>query len=110
MKGRTTRGRGLSVAAAVTTLTLGAMASGCSGDSSEASSDEMRDQLATAKTQLDEAPSVKFSLATDELPDGVTGLLEAEGVGTHEPAFEGSVSVSAMGGVSADVIAVGDDV
>jgi lipoprotein LprG len=110
MKARSSRGRGLTVAAAVATLVLGALASGCSDDSSDASQDELRDRLAAAKTQLDEAASIEFSLAADELPDGVTGLIEAEGVGTHEPAFEGSVSVSAMGGVNADVIAVGDDV
>ncbi len=110
MKGRSSRDRGLTVAAAIATLCLGALASGCSDDSSDASTDELRDQLAAAKTTLDDAASIQFSLAADELPDGVTGLLEAEGVGTHEPAFEGSVSVSAMGGVNADVIAVGDDV
>jgi lipoprotein LprG len=107
---RSSRRRGLTVAAVIATLALGTVASGCSDDSPDASPDELHDRLAAAKTQIDEAESVEFSLAADELPDGVTGLIEAEGVGTHEPAFEGTVSVSAMGGVNADVIAIGDDV
>jgi lipoprotein LprG len=102
--------RTMSMAAGAAALASLTLLGGCSDDSSESSPDELRERLETAKTQLDEAASVQFSLATDELPDDVTGLLEADGVGNHDPAFEGSVSVSAMGGVNADVIAVGDDV
>jgi lipoprotein LprG len=83
---------------------------GCSDDTADATPEELDERLAAAKTQLDEAASIEFSLAADELPDGVTGLVDADGVGTHDPAFEGSVSVSAMGGVNADVIAIGEDV
>jgi lipoprotein LprG len=92
-------------------LTGAFLLSGCSDDSSsDATPQELQDRLAAAKTLLDDAASIEFSLEADELPDGVTGLLEAEGVGTPDPAFEGSVSVSAMGGVNADVVAVGDEV
>jgi lipoprotein LprG len=102
--------RRMSIAAGATVLIAVSLLSGCSDDSSDATPDELADRLAAAKTQLDEAASVEFQLAADELPDDVTGLLEANGTGTHEPAFEGDVSVSAMGGVDADVIAIGDDV
>lgn len=47
--------------------------------------------LAEAKSQLDDTSGVKLALSTDELPDGVDGLLEANGTGTHAPAFEGTV-------------------
>jgi lipoprotein LprG len=104
------RGRGTAVAAVWAVLAALTLLAGCSDDSSEATPEELEERLAAAKTRLDDAASVEFGLAADELPDGVTGLLEADGVGNHDPAFEGEVSVSAMGGVSADVIAVGDDV
>jgi lipoprotein LprG len=100
----------MSIAAIATVLAGPVLFAGCSDDASDATSDELADRLAAAKTQLDEAASIEFQLTADDLPDGVTGLLEAEGTGTHDPAFEGDVSVSAMGGVDADVIAVGDDV
>jgi lipoprotein LprG len=51
---------------------------------------------------------VHLSLATDHLPRGVSGLLGADGVATHAPAFKGTIKVSA-GGITADakVIATG---
>jgi lipoprotein LprG len=45
---------------------------------------------------------VRVSLSTEKLPPTVDGILEAEGVGTHDPAFEGDLKV-ASGGVTADV-------
>jgi lipoprotein LprG len=109
MKARSARGRGLTIAAAIATLALGALASGCSDETPEATPDELRDRLAAAKTQIDEAASVEFSLAADELPDDEIGILEASGVGTHEPAFEGEVNVNVTGG-QAKVIAVDGEV
>jgi lipoprotein LprG len=103
-------GRRTSIAVIAAVLAGSPLLGGCSDDSSDATPDELADRLAAAKTQLDDAASIEFELAADDLPDDVTGLLEAEGTGTHDPAFEGNVSVSAMGGVDADVIAVGDDV
>jgi lipoprotein LprG len=104
-------GRRMSIAAVATVLAGPLLLAGCSDDdSSDATPDELADRLDAAKTQLDDAASIEFDLATDELPDGVTGLLEADGTGNHDPAFEGDVTVSAMGGVDADVIAIGDDV
>lgn len=67
--------------------------------------------LAAAKRQLDETSGVRIGIATKTLPRGVDGLLSAEGVGTHAPAFQGMIKVSAQG-VTADaaVVAVGGDV
>ncbi len=49
--------------------------------------------MTEARAQLDETPGVQVSLTTEELPDGVDGVLEATGVGTHAPAFEGEITV-----------------
>jgi lipoprotein LprG len=58
--------------------------------------------LAAAKTHLDETSGLHIDLVTEELPAGVDGVLRAAGVGTHDPAFEGDLKVSA-GGVQFDV-------
>jgi lipoprotein LprG len=103
--------RRMSIAAGAAVLAVAPLLVSCSSDSSsDATPDQLASRLETAKKQLDDAASIKFDLSADELPDGVTGLLDASGTGTHDPAFQGNVSVSAMGGVDADVIAVGSDV
>jgi lipoprotein LprG len=61
--------------------------------------------LTSAKTALDETSGVHVVLATERLPAGVDGILRADGVGTHDPAFEGDLDV-ATGGVTADVAVV----
>jgi lipoprotein LprG len=78
---------------------------GCSGDAEESAPPE--DVMAEARAQLDETSGVRISLATDELPDGVEGVLEATGVGTHAPAFEGEIKVLVQGvTVSVPVVAL----
>lgn len=71
---------------------------GCSGDdsSSEPSADPT-EALAAAKTTLDETSGVKIALSTDDLSEGVDGLVEAEGYGTHAPAFDGEIVVRYAG-------------
>ncbi|MEZ5194076.1 MAG: LppX_LprAFG lipoprotein [Nocardioides sp.] len=49
--------------------------------------------LAAAKNQLDSTSGVSLALATEQLPQGVDGLKAATGVGTHAPAFEGTVDL-----------------
>lgn len=88
--------------------TLGVLASaallaatGCTADSPE----EQRspdDVLAAAKQTLDDTSGVRLTLAADELPSGVSGVTRAEGVGTHDPAFDGTLTV-VLGGASFDV-------
>ena len=63
---------------------------GCSGDGA---SDEQTpaEVLAGAKSALDKTAGVHLSLTTDDLPDGVDGVVDADGIGTHDPAFEGTI-------------------
>lgn len=85
--------------------------SGCAD--SEDSGEDGRDpaeRLANAKSLIDEAASIDFTITTDELPPDVPGLLEAEGTGTNDPAFDGTARVSAAGGVDAEVISVDGEV
>jgi lipoprotein LprG len=92
----------LAIAALVAPLVL-ASCSGASG-SPEKTPEE---HLAAAKKQLDDTSGVHISLSTDKLPTGVNGLLSADGVGTHDPAFDGSIKVAASGiTADADVVAV----
>lgn len=93
--------------AAVTGLLAVLALSGCTTDAQE---DETtpEEALAAAKTKLDETSGVRIDLSTEELPKGVDGILSAEGVGTHAPAFEGDLEV-AVGGFPADVPVVAVD-
>src|SRR5215213_6396868 len=79
---------------------------GCSGDSEAGAPPE--DVMAKARTQLDETSGVQLSLTTDELPDGTDGVLDATGVGTHDPAFEGEIK-ALISGISATVPVVALD-
>lgn len=89
-------------------LALAAVA-GCSGTDEPTRSPETT--LATAKKNLDATSGVRIGLSTAKLPTGVSGLLDADGVGTHDPAFEGTIKVSASGVTAdADVVAVGGKV
>jgi lipoprotein LprG len=101
-----TRRRTRAAAAAAALVLLGgpALAACADGTGSELSPPQ---RLEAAKTQLDETSGVRISLTADKLPKGVEGLLSAEGVGTHDPAFEGVIDV-ASSGVTAevDVVAV----
>lgn len=75
--------------------------SGCASDARE-NTQSPEEVLASAKTTLDETSGVRLSLATEKLPPTVDGIVKAEGVGTHDPAFKGELKV-ATGGVTADV-------
>jgi len=83
-------------------------AAGCSDDggSKEPAGEDLGARLAAAKSVIDDAPSVGFSISTDTLPSGVNGLLEAEGTGTTAPAFDGTARVSAGSTLDAEVISV----
>jgi lipoprotein LprG len=92
------------LAALLVTATLGV--SGCSGGSDD--SEDPGDVLAEAKRQLDETSGVRLRLTTEELPEGVDGVLDANGVGTHAPAFEGDIKLL-WNDVSVDVPVVAVD-
>ncbi len=88
----TFRATALAVASAALLLT------GCSGDGGSVSSGKSPEEvMELAKTTLDETSGVSISLTTDDLPDGVSGLKSATGVGTHAPAFEGTITVPLAG-------------
>lgn len=92
--------RGLAVLLALVTLL-----SACSGKEEPATSPT--DTLAAAKENLDETSGVTIGLSTPKLPSGVSGLLNADGVATHDPAFKGAIKVAASGiTADADVVAL----
>jgi lipoprotein LprG len=100
-----TRPRARAVLAALALLGCGTLAACGGGEESPELTTEER--LASAKTALDETAGVRIALRADELPPSVDGLLTADGVGTHAPAFEGDIQVSASGlTAKASVIAV----
>ncbi len=97
----------------VSALVLGLALAGlsaCSGDDDKGGDGDKgsaEDVLAAAKKALDDTSGVKISLTTDDLPDGVTGITAADGVGIHPSAFEGTFKLSVSGlPADADVIAV----
>lgn len=98
-------------------LATGLLLAGCSGSSDSSDSDGGGDtaglsaRLAAAKKTLDGAETISIKLSTKSLPDGITGLLSAEGKGNHSPAFDGKVTVVTGGAsIGADVIATGGKV
>ena len=63
--------------------------------------------IAAAKTTLDDTTGVEVSLSTGELPDGITAIKKATGIGTHPSAFAGDLDLNYTGlPTSAEVIAV----
>lgn len=92
----------LAVAALLAPLVL----SSCSGDDGSPDGSP-EDRLAAAKSALDDTSGVRIRLATEKLPPGVSGLLSADGVATHAPAFDGGIKVAASGiTADAEVVAV----
>jgi len=90
-------------------LILGMTGTGCSGDDTpdDGSGATAQERLDAAKATLDEAESINIDLSTDALPDGTIGLLSATGVGNHDPAFEGDVTVAVAGAQQdAEVVSV----
>lgn len=93
-------------AAVLAPLLLVGVSACSSGESDEDRSAE--EILAAAKQQLDDTSGVRIALTAAELPDGVDGVLEATGVGTHAPAFEGNLKVR-MSSITVDVPVVAVD-
>jgi lipoprotein LprG len=89
----------------LTLATCGLLA-GCGG--SDQPSESPRTTLTAAKRNLDRTSGVRIGLSTPRLPSGVSGLLSAQGVGTHEPAFDGTIKVAAAG-ITADATVVAVD-
>ena len=58
-------------------------------------------RLAAAKTRADVASSFHLRLTSADVPDGADGIISAEGVGQHPPAFKGTFKVR-LRGIEAD--------
>jgi lipoprotein LprG len=74
-------------------LVLGLSLAACKGSDPGTSDKSPQDRLATAKKSFDNADYIEFTLTASSLPDGLQGLLSAQGTGTHDPAFTGEVKV-----------------
>jgi lipoprotein LprG len=99
--------RPLRLLAAPFVLSLGLGLAGCSDDDGGRDGENPEDVLAAAKQTLDETSGVEMTLATDDLPNGVTGITSAEGTGVHPSAFQGTFKLSVSGlPADAEVIAV----
>ncbi|MGH3359871.1 MAG: LppX_LprAFG lipoprotein [Nocardioidaceae bacterium] len=99
-----------STSTALVSLLMGTALSACSGGDSESVGDPEQ-RLEAARKTIDQAESIELTMETEDLPSGVEGIVSAEGVGTHEPAFDGTAQVRAFG-MTGDVpvVAVGGDV
>jgi lipoprotein LprG len=94
-------------AAVLTALAL----TSCTDASSSAGDESPEDVLAAAKAKLDETSGVNLTLTTDDLPSDVTGVEKASGIGTHDPAFDGSITVVLSGqAFEVPVVSVDDKV
>lgn len=84
---------------------------GCSGDPEERDQRTPEQVMKEAKATLDETSGVAITLEAQDLPEGVTAVRAAEGVGTHAPAFDGTLTVVLAGtDFEVPVIAVDDKV
>ncbi len=100
----TARHRFVAGLALVTAISLSA----CSDSGSQEADQSPAEVLAEAKRNLDDTSGVHVVLATEQLPKGVNGVVSADGIGTHAPAFEGDLQV-ASGGITADAAVVAVD-
>jgi len=85
--------------------------SACGGSDTPTKGKSPQEVLALAKKKFDAAKSVHLKLSTDDTPTKGDAVLGANGTLTHQPAFDGKVTV-VLGGFNAEVpvISVGDKV
>jgi lipoprotein LprG len=71
----------------------------CSGDDSGSNAQDKtpEDVVAAAQATLTETSGVQLTLETKDLPDGIDGIVKADGVATDAPAFEGTLTVTLSG-------------
>lgn len=91
------RAPGRALASAVAIGLAGLSLSACSDDEPAGDDSSPEEVMELAKTTVDETSGLSITISTDDLPDGITGIEAAEGVATHEPAFEGSITVPVLG-------------
>jgi lipoprotein LprG len=105
VRGRAPLRRGWS-AAAVALVLLALPLTACSQDDGEGSDPQA--VLEEAREQLDETSGVELSLTTEQLPDGVDGVVAATGTLTDAPAFDGTLKARASN-LTADVPVISVD-
>lgn len=95
----------------VVVLLLGVCLGACKGSDTGSSTTSPQARLAAAKKSFDAAGYIAFTLSTSKLPDGLQGLLNATGTGTHDPAFSGEVKVQTkVTDITAPLVAVNSTV
>ena len=99
--------RRLRAGAALSLVALMVPITACSDDGG-GSDGTPEEALAAAKEALDDTSGVTLSLATDSLTEEVDGVLEATGVATRAPAFDGDLVV-VVNGLDVDVPVVSVD-
>lgn len=87
--------RGAPLAPALAAALL--MLVGCSGQPEESDQRTPEEVMEEAKATLDETSGVAITLEAQDLPEGVTAIRAAEGVGTHAPAFDGTLTIVLAG-------------
>jgi len=96
---------------AATALLLSVAGCGNGGGGGNDSGGDVQKVLAKAKTQFDQASSVRFTMATGSTPTSGDAVLGANGTLTHQPAFKGDVKVLFKGfNTSIPVVSVGGKV
>lgn len=89
-----THGRARALALLPALALVGGVLAGCGGEEEvEADEPTPAEVMEQAKTNFDDAGSVRLDLATESSPESGTGVLGAEGVLTQAPAFDGEVRV-----------------
>lgn len=67
---------------------------GCSGPGGSGAAKPTPDEvLAKAKQLLDDTSGVRLQLETPQLPKEISGVVKADGIATHQPAFEGTIDL-----------------
>lgn len=88
-------------------LSLAACTGGGGGGEADPEEATPQEVLALAQRTLEQTSGVHVALATRALPEGTAGVLSAEGLATHAPAFDGTLTVSLAGqSVEVPVVAV----
>jgi len=86
----------MSIARLLAAVALAAVSTlaGCSGsDNSSGDEPSPVEVMAVAKQQLDETSGVRLHLQTPELPKEISGVVKADGIANHQPAFEGTIDL-----------------
>ena len=74
------------------------MLAGCGGsDAAPSKSLTASEQLSAAKVTVDAATSLHLTLRSSGIPESASGVLGADGSGTHAPAFEGTLDARISG-------------